>query len=284
LSAYPTAINKLRIVKIEKIIEETSTVKTFTFQDKLCSKAEPGQFAMIWIPGVDEIPMSISATTPNMSASITVEKVGEATERLHKKGEGDIIGVRGPYGNCFTKNVGKAMIVGGGTGLTPLAFLAEKLAENKIEMSFLAGAKTKNELLFLDRIEKALSKTKSELFVTTEDGSYGLKGLITEVAEQILKKEKFSIVYTCGPEKMMLKMFLLAEQFGLPLQASLERLMRCAVGLCGQCVVGRFRVCLDGPVFSTKQLRQIRDEFGLFKLDFDGRKISLNNKKGKLSG
>jgi dihydroorotate dehydrogenase electron transfer subunit len=230
---------------------------------------------MIWIPEVDEIPMSISAATWNKFASITAEKVGEATEMLHKKGEGDIIGVRGPYGNFFTEAAGRAMIVGGGTGLIPLAFLAEKLAENKIEMAFLLGAKTKNELLFLDRIERALSKTGSKIFVTTEDGSYGLKGLITEVAEQILEKEKFCTIYACGPEKMMLKMFLLAEQYSLPIQVSLERLMRCAVGLCGQCLIGSFRVCKDGPVFSTKELRQIRDDFGFFKLDFNGSKIHL---------
>lgn len=271
MSAYPTAINKLRTVRIQEITEETSAIKTFTFHDKPCSKAKPGQFVMIWIPGVDEIPISISAATQQGAASITVEKVGHATEILHKKGKGDIIGVRGPYGNFFTPEKGKVMLVGGGTGLIPLTFLAEKLAKTKTKMTFLLGAKTKNELLFLDRT----SKIDSEILAVTEDGSYGLKGLVTEAAEQILKKERFNMIYTCGPEKMMLKIFLLAESHGLPLQASFERLMRCAVGLCGQCVIGPFRVCRDGPVFSTEQLRQIREEFGSFKLGFDGRKVFL---------
>ncbi|MEM2988129.1 MAG: dihydroorotate dehydrogenase electron transfer subunit [Candidatus Bathyarchaeia archaeon] len=275
MSAYPTAINKLRTVKIREIMEETPTIKTFTFYDKLCSKAEPGQFAMIWIPGVDEIPISISAATREGAASITVEKVGYATEMLHKKGEGDVIGVRGPYGNYFKLEGGKAMLVGGGTGLIPLTFLAEKLARTKNIMTFLLGAKTKNELLFLDRIGRALSTAECKILVATEDGSHGVKGLVTDVAEQILRKEKFAMIYTCGPEKMMLKMFLLAESYGLPIQASFERLMRCAVGLCGQCVLGQFRVCRDGPVFSTEQLRQIREEFGIFKLGFDGRKVPL---------
>jgi dihydroorotate dehydrogenase electron transfer subunit len=70
----------------------------------------------------------------------------------------------------------------------------------------------------------------------------------------------------------MVKMFLLAEQHNVPLQASLERLMRCAIGICGSCVIGGFRVCVDGPVFTKEQLQAIRDEFGRFRLDFDGRK------------
>jgi dihydroorotate dehydrogenase electron transfer subunit len=90
-----------------------------------------------------------------------------------------------------------------------------------------------------------------------------------------LAKEKFDMIYACGPEKMIRKVFELAQQHSLSLEASLERLMRCAIGLCGSCVIGKYRVCRDGPIFASKQLNEVKDEFGVSKLDFDGRKMPL---------
>jgi dihydroorotate dehydrogenase electron transfer subunit len=83
------------------------------------------------------------------------------------------------------------------------------------------------------------------------------------------------MIYTCGPEQMMRKVFDLAEKHGIALEASLERLMRCAIGLCGSCVVGKYRVCRDGPVFNDVRLREVKAEFGKSKRDFDGRKIPV---------
>ena len=273
LSAYSEAVNRLRIVKIQEIKRESLTVKTFIFQDKLCTKAEPGQFIMVWIPGVDEIPFSLSAITPNGLTSITVAQVGEATKTLHQRKRGDVLGIRGPYGKGFTLASGNIMIAGGGTGLAPLMPLTEKVMKLSTKLTFLLGAKTKDELLFLDRANKMLSKVKSEIVATTEDGSYGLKGVVTDQAEQKLAKKKFDMIYACGPEQMMHKMFSLAEQYHTPLQASLERIMHCAIGLCGSCVIGKFRVCRDGPVLTSEQLRTVKEEFGKFKRDFRGRKI-----------
>jgi len=272
---YLSAVNRLRIVKIQEIKTESPTVKTFTFQDKLCGKAEPGQFVMVWIPGIDEIPISLSTITPNGLASITVAQVGEATKALHQGKRGEVLGIRGPYGKGFTLTSGNIMIAGGGTGLVPLMPLTEKLVKPATKLTFLLGAKTKDELLFLDRINQTLSKTNAEIVATTEDGSYGLKGIVTNQAEQRLVKEKFDMIYACGPEQMMHKMFLLAERYHLPFQASLERIMRCAIGLCGSCVIGKLRVCKDGPVLTSEQLRTIKEEFGKFKRDFQGRKIAV---------
>jgi len=274
LSVYPTA-NRLRIVKIQEAKKESPTVKTFTFNDKLCAKAEPGQFVMVWIPGVDEIPMSLSTISPKGLTSITVANVGEATKALHQRKRGDILGVRGPYGNGFTLTSGNVMIVGGGTGLVPLMPLTEKIVRLATKIAFLLGAKTKDELLFLDRVTRMLSKVKAEIIATTEDGSYGLEGFVTDQAEQKLAKERFDMIYACGPEQMMHKMFLLAERYDTPLQASLERIMRCAIGLCGSCVIGKLRVCKDGPVLTSEQIREVKDEFGGFKRDFQGRKIPI---------
>jgi len=275
LSADPTATNRLRIVEIQEVIVESPIVKTFFFHDKLCGKAKPGQFVMTWVPGVDEVPMSLSTIRPSGLSSITVAEVGEATKALHQRKPGDPLGIRGPYGNGFTLTSGNVVIVGGGTGLTPLLPLVEKLVGFSAKVTFLLGAKTKDELLFLERIETSLSKSNLKVFTTTEDGSYGLKGLVTVLAEQILEKERFHMIYACGPEQMMHKVFLLAKRHNTPVQVSLERIMHCAIGLCGGCMIGKFRACKDGPVFSTEQLREIKNEFGRFKRDFSGRKTGL---------
>jgi len=257
---------------------ETSTIKSFTFHDRLAAKASPGQFLMIWIPGVDEVPMSLSTIDSKEGAvAITVEEVGEATSRLHKMKAGDVAGMRGPFGNGYILTKARnVMIVGGGTGLASLAPLAEEIAKQKgRRVTFLLGAKTHSELLFLERIKTLLTTMNRRIVVTTEDGSYGIKGLVTDPAERLLAKEKFDVIYACGPELMMFKMFLLAERFKVPFQASLERFMRCAIGLCGTCVIGIYRVCRDGPVFSGEQLREVKQEFAHFRRGLDGKKIGF---------
>ncbi|MEM3725770.1 MAG: dihydroorotate dehydrogenase electron transfer subunit [Candidatus Bathyarchaeia archaeon] len=273
LSAYRIAANKLRTTRILRVETESLTVKTFTFKDKACAKAKPGQFLMLWIPKVDEIPLSIMDANENGEVSVAVKRVGEATTMLHRMKEGEIIGVRGPFGNSFTLENGKALIVGGGTGLAPLWLLTKKLADEKAKIFFVMGAETKNELLFRERIEKICGK--ENLIATTKDGSYGVKGLATTPLKSLLAKENFDMIYTCGPEKMMREVFDLAEEHEIPLEASLERLMRCAIGLCGSCVLGKYRVCRDGPVFTSIQLREVKGEFGVSKRDFNGKLVLL---------
>ncbi len=258
-------------MKIQDVKEENSTIKTFTFRDKHCAEAKPGQFVMVWVPGVDEVPMSLSSISVDGVSSITVADVGEATKMLHQKKVGEVVGVRGPYGNGFALTGGNVMIVGGGTGLTPLVPLAESLAKLSAKIVFMVGAKTRDDIFFLDRIGTVVP----EVVVTTEDGSYGLKGVVTELAEQILEKQKFDMIYACGPEQMMFKMFLLAKRHNTPFQASLERYIRCGIGICGSCCMGEYRICRDGPVFSGEQLGKVRNEFGLFKREVDGSKVNF---------
>ncbi|RLI22633.1 dihydroorotate dehydrogenase electron transfer subunit, partial [Candidatus Bathyarchaeota archaeon] len=250
MSVYPIAYNWTRTVKIEKVVDENPKVKTFYFRDKLCLEAKPGQFLMVWIPGVDEIPLSVSGVYSDGLASVTVAKVGEATEAMHKLGQNDLIGVRGPFGNSFKISGKRALLIGGGTGMAPLAFLAEKLAENPCEITFIIGAKSAQELLFLERIKKTLSELKSRIIVMTEDGSFGQRGVATDSLEDLLREEKYDMIYACGPESMIKKVFLAAEEANIPFQASLERIMRCGIGICGSCMLGSYRVCRDGPVFT----------------------------------
>jgi len=273
LSVYRIRDNQLRTTRILNVEAESPTVKTFTFKDRQCAEAKPGQFLMLWIPGVDEIPLSVLDASEDGTVSVAVKKVGEATQALHSKKTGEIVGLRGPFGNSFTLNEGRILMVGGGTGTAPLLFLTKKLASKATRLVFVIGAKTREELLFVEKLEEMCSK--GNVVATTEDGSYGIKCLATKPLETLLAKERFDMTYTCGPEQMMRKVFDLAEKHGIALEASLERLMRCAIGLCGSCVLGKYRVCRDGPVFTASQLREVRSEFGISKRDFDGRKIPL---------
>ena len=272
MSVYPTVSDKPRIVEILEVKAETPTIKTFSFRDEACGKATAGQFVMTWIPGVDEVPISLSAIGEGGVSTITVRQVGEATAELHRLKRGDVFGVRGPYGRGFTETKGNALIVGGGMGMAPLLPLAKNLAKAKAGLACILGAKTRDELLFLDEL-KGLGEV--EVLAATDDGSYGVKGLATDIAERVLKKRSFGVVYTCGPERMMFKVFRLAESHGVEVQASLERIMRCSVGLCGSCVIGGFRVCKDGPVFTNKQLKLAKEEFGKIKHNFNGTKTKV---------
>lgn len=271
---YRITVNRLRTTQILSVKTESPTVKTFAFKDKMCAKAVPGQFLMLWVPGVDEIPLSILDTNEtNATVSVAVKRVGEATKALHNKKVGDIIGVRGPFGNGFTFKEGRILMVGGGIGVAPLLFVTKKLALKKPRIALVIGAKTEKELLFLDQFRKICGA--ESLAVATEDGSYGFKGLASTLAETRLARERFDIVCTCGPEQMIRKVFDFAEKSGTFFEASLERLMRCAIGLCGSCVIGKYRVCRDGPVFTAAQLREVKGEFGVSKRDFDGKKVPL---------
>ncbi|MEM4243522.1 MAG: dihydroorotate dehydrogenase electron transfer subunit [Candidatus Bathyarchaeia archaeon] len=272
MSVSLTAANALRVTCISRVRVESPTVKTFIFEDKLCAKARPGQFIMLWIPGVDEIPLSIM-NIEGAKVSVAVKAVGEATRAMHGMKVGDKVGVRGPFGSFFTENYGRVLMVGGGTGIAPLLFLTKKLAGKSKRLAFVMGAKTKSELLFLNQIT-ALCTAQSTI-ATTEDGSYGLKCLATEPLETLLQREKFDMIYACGPEPMICQVFLIAEKHRIPMEASLERLMRCGIGLCGSCVIGKYRVCRDGPVFTDVQLCEVKDELGVSKLDFDGKRINF---------
>ena len=267
------SINRMRTVELLETKVENCTTKTITFNDHLCGKATPGQFVMVWIPGVDEIPISLSGINPDGRTSITINGVGDASRTLNRKQKGEIIGIRGPFGNGFVISKGNVMVVGGGTGIGPLMPLTEKLVKTADKLTLMSGVKSQENLLFLERIDNVCSEIESETVFTTEDGTYEIAGFVTDQAETMLTNDKFDMIYTCGPEQMMYKMFLLAEQYGVPLQASLERMMRCAIGLCGSCQIGKLRVCKDGPVLTSEQLRSVKEEFGKTRLDSTGNKI-----------
>ena len=259
-------MNYPRIVKIIKTKKESSEIKTFTFQYP--GKMVAGQFFMIWIPGVDEIPMGVSYIDGD-AKSITFRRVGDATKALFNLKAGDKIGVRGPYGNGFKIKGKRILFVGGGTGIAMLAPAVEKAMSKNIPSDIILGVKNKNELFF----EKQLKKCGAKVHVSTDDGSKGYKGLATDLALALLITEKFDSVIACGPEIMMKKLLDLSDN--ITFQASLERYMKCGIGICGQCCMGKgLRVCEEGPVFDGKTLKKV-EEFGVYKRDASGRKISF---------
>jgi dihydroorotate dehydrogenase electron transfer subunit len=274
LSGYRTDANRLRTTGLFDVEVVSPTVKTFRLKDSKCANAKPGQFLMLWIPGVDEIPLSILDGDGRQGVSVAVKKVGEASSSLHSAKVGDIVGIRGPFGNHFIVSGRRLLCVAGGTGVAPLLFLARRFVPRGVSVTFVLGGKTHEELLFLTELERLKSKTL-RLVTSTEDGSCGVSGLCTKPVERLLSEEDFDLILGCGPELMLFRVFELAEEHRVPFQASLERLMRCAIGLCGSCVLGKYRVCADGPVFTSDQLREMKREFGFTERDFSGKKIPL---------
>lgn len=252
--------NRPLVVKIEKIIEETPTVRTLIFSDEVFANVLPGQFAMVWIPGVNELPMSVMITLEKGKGAFTVRKHGASSTSLYNLKVGDYIGMRGPYGNSFSIKQGKLLLVGGGTGLVPLMRLLTFLKKTD-EVTVLIGAKTKEEVFFEKLANQILEQNKHQVIVVTEDGTYGKSGLVTEEMEKLISEKKFDEVYTCGPEKMMHKVVQLAHAKKFHVQASLERMMKCGMGICGSCCAGEVLVCKDGTVFDGDYLLSNK-EFG----------------------
>jgi dihydroorotate dehydrogenase electron transfer subunit len=261
-------------VEILNIREETPTIKTLYFKFETNS-AKPGQFFMIW-DFDDEIPISISYIGKKGLFGISIKGIGKTTKHLNSLCKGDQIGVRGPYGNAFDiLEKGKFLVAGGGIGIAPLMPLIEKLiSRQKIQTTCVIGANTVKELPFLENLQIIQSKFFT-LKICTDDGTLGFKGFVSNYIENLLEGESFDQLYTCGPELMMREIFELTETKKIPLQASLERTMKCGVGICGQCVIEPgLRVCKDGPVFDSDTLRRL-DDFGKYRRDFAGRKCEI---------
>ena len=259
-------MNYPKIVEIIESKQETNCTKTIKFEHG--ENINPGQFYMIWIPGVDEIPMSVSYIDKK-TKGITFRRIGDATKKLFELKENDKIGIRGPYGKGFEIKGKNILFVGGGTAIAMLAPAIEQARKNNISATVVFGYKTKDEIFF----EKRIKKTGAKLYITTDDGSKGHKGFSTEKAEELLSKNKYDLILTCGPEKMMKRLLEISGK--TPMQASLERYMKCGFGICGQCCIGEgLRVCHDGPTFDKKTLEKIKD-FGKYKKDASGKKIPL---------
>ena len=252
-------------LKIEKIVDETKDCRSFFFRNEKLAQAKPGQFFMVWVPGVDEFPLAASYTSDG-TFGITVEAVGDGTRALYNSKIGDRIGIRGPYGTGFEITGKNILLVCGGRGTIPLAGLAEDAAKKGVKIDAILGARSADKLLFKERLEKV-----SDVAIATDDGSAGVKGFVTGIADEMLGKNKYDCVYTCGPEIMMFKLLAICDKKSVPMQASLERYMKCGIGICGSCACGKIRVCKKN-VLTSSELKEVK-EFGAEKLDKAGRRV-----------
>jgi len=263
-----------RTVKLDRIIDETPSIRSFWFSDTTLHQANPGQFAMVWVPGIDEVPMSVLAIHGKSEAGVVIKKGGPVSTALWEKKVGDPFWVRGPYGHPFS--VGhhhKLLVVGGGTGLVPLLSLLVHFRGR--DVTLITGARTSSELLFKDWLIADSKEHQFKLIFATDDGTYGEKNQVPKVAEEILGKQRFDAIYTCGPEPMMKKIYDLATKMHCHIQVSLERVFKCGVGICAACVIGPYLVCHDGPVFSEIELSGM-PEFGHTRRDLSGKTVPLN--------
>lgn len=254
-------------VCIREIREDSRTIRTFVL-DAAVPEAEPGQFIMLWLPGVDEKPMSIAHPAP---LTVTVSRVGPFSTALHQRKVDDLVGWRGPYGRAFSlREEQPALLVGGGCGAGPLYFLATRAAQRGIPTTVALGARTERDLLYIEQF-RALGV---DLALASDDGSAGHHGYVTEIASRLATANSQFALYGCGPEAMLVTLHHLCRERDVPGQLSLERYMKCGFGICGQCALDGFLVCQDGPVFDVEQLDGLRD-FGHARRTATGRLLPI---------
>lgn len=243
-------------VTITRVVQESPNVTTIYFDHTFSS--EPGQFVMVWAPGIDEIPMALSYPD-----AITVQRVGDATTALVTKKPGERIGIRGPFGNGFVIR-GKTLAIAGGVGAAPLL----RIGLEYPDVTFLLGARTAEELIFYDTLSSAC-----DVRVATDDGSTGYHGYVAGLLNEI-NMDEYETIVVCGPDPMMRSVLKVLEGRNAldKSQFSMHRYMKCGVGLCGSCCVDPDGVCVckDGPVFAGQMV--IKSELGKYHRNAAGLK------------
>ena len=239
-----------QLARIDSWVDESPKVRTLVLD--LYLEAEPGQFVMVWLPGVDEKPFSVVRAAP---VTLTIARVGPFTEAVHGLDVGDKLWIRGPLGQPFCLPPGPGsqgqpplLLLGGGYGVAPLYFLAERAVAAGWEVKAIIGAQTAADVIFGQRFETQ----GVSVLVTTDDGSLGEKGVATAAAARLLRQGPVRALYACGPEPMLDAAEKLAQAHGLPAALSYERRMRCGIGVCGSCARDGWLVCRDGPVRSLQ--------------------------------
>ncbi len=248
---------------VERVVETPSTT---TLRFDFAPRALPGQFVMVWLPGEDELPMSLSYV--GSRKGVTIKAMGASSDRLRQVPVGTPIGIRGPYGNSFELAARRILIVGGGSGSAVLAPASEAAIAGGSDVAVALGATTADELLFAERFRTQ----GAVVHLSTDDGSLGAPGYVTRVVEGLLQHQEFDAIWTCGPEVMMRKVVEAAHPRGIPVHCSVERWMKCALGLCDACALGPWHVCVDGPVFASDALTSTPD-FGAFHRNSAGQRI-----------
>jgi dihydroorotate dehydrogenase electron transfer subunit len=239
-------------------------------------RSKPGNFVYIkvssnWYPLLRRAFSVHNVDKQKRSFDVLFKVVGKGTEILSEKSAGDMLDFFGPIGSNFSlpQKGETVMLVAGGMGIAPLWFLFTHLIKkiDRKKLMFFLGAKTKKELLYCEK----LKDWGTNLIATTDDGSFGTKGLVTEVFLEEIKrlnlahrkrrknKSEKLMIYSCGPPEMLKKMSEISKEYDLSCQISLEGSMACGIGACWGCAVklengGYKRVCIDGPVFDAREV------------------------------
>ena len=220
----------------------------------IARSALPGQFVQISVPadaGFLRRPLGIAEVSRTEGwIRLIYRQVGRGTEGLASAETGTSVSVLGPLGRGFYTGLEHPLLVGGGMGLTPLLFFAAAHSN----ASVLMGGRTREEVFW----EEIYRPHVRGCFVTTDDGSYGTQGFVTTLLPELLKDGAYDGVAVCGPPIMMERVAMIANEYGIPCEVSLEKRMACGLGACLSCAVdtksGRRKVCKDGPVFPAGEV------------------------------
>jgi NAD(P)H-flavin reductase len=269
---------------IEEITPETPNITTYRFRPKEPITFEAGQFVELTVPGVGEAPFTPSSN-PNVTDTmeITIMRVGSVTEALEKMKVGDVVGIRGPYGNGY--NLGdfegkEVLIVGGGVGLAPLRSLILALFDDIDKykrVSIRYGARTPQDIVYFDTLPDWAKMKNTEVLLTIDEphpewsGTVGVVTvllddlpLLTTVDVDVPFHAETAVACVCGPPIMLkfVNMVLLQKGFKPEnIYHSMERNMSCGLGKCGHCMLGEYYVCKDGPVLTAAQIAKFEDPF-----------------------
>jgi dihydroorotate dehydrogenase electron transfer subunit len=218
----------------------------------------PGQFVQVRVDGSPQTflrrPISINYVDKRANELwLLVRLIGEGTRRMAEYRPGDMMNLMLPLGNGFSipQKSSFPLLIGGGAGTAPMLYLGETLKSIGYKPEFLLGSRSKEDVMQLADFEKI-----GIVYVTTEDGSMGEKGFVTN--HSVLKEKKIDQIYTCGPKPMMAAVAKYAKASGISCEVSLENMMACGIGACLCCVEntvkGNVCVCTEGPVFNINQL------------------------------
>ena len=248
----------LKVVENVRLHPKYSLIKLTS--DKPLPEMVPGQFVQVRVDGSPRTflrrPISINYVDKKANELwLLVQLIGEGTRRMAEYQPGDIMNIMLPLGNGFSIPLSTSshfiLLIGGGVGTAPMLYLGEVLKSIGFEPEFLLGARSGEDVMQLADFEKI-----GAVHITTEDGSMGEKGFVTN--HPVLKERKIDQIYTCGPKPMMVAVAKYAKESGVTCEVSLENMMACGIGACLCCVEntvkGNVCVCTEGPVFNITQL------------------------------
>ena len=263
------------VAEVVGVRQETGDIRTLAlrFRQGIDFDFVPGQFVEVSVFGVGEIPLGLaSSPTRREKIEVSVKRIGSVTNEIHKLTPGDTLGVRGPYGNGWPveRLHGRdVVIIGGGIGLSPLRSLIDYMLDNRDDfgkMKILYGARTQDDLVYKRLLEEWGRHRDTEVHCTVDIGTPGWTGhvgVVTALFDQANISTENTMVITCGPPIMIKFVTMGLEKMGFSdedIITSMEKMMKCGVGKCGHCNLGSKYVCLDGPVFTHRELKALPKE------------------------